>query len=125
MDKILFLKKAPHEERARLCIPDKLEMRTTLLRDHHDAEIAGHRGVEKTYSSIATHFFWPKLSKDVKSYVTTCDACQRNKSSTHKPASLLQPLPTPETRWEQVSMDFIVQLPKTKTGMTAILVVVD
>jgi hypothetical protein len=124
-DQVLFLKKAPHEERAQLCIPDKMEMRNKILQDHHDADIAGHRGVDKTYLNIAAHFFWPKLSKDIKSYIASCDACQRNKSSTRKPAGLLQPLPTPESRWEQVLMDFIVQLPKTKTGMTAILVVVD
>ena len=125
LNQFLFLKKAPHEDQARLCIPDKLEMKTTLLRNHHDAEIAGHQGVDKTYSSIAAHFLWPKLSKDVKSYIATYDACQRNKSSTRKPAGLLQPLPTSESRWEQVFIDFIVQLPKTKTGMTSILVVVD
>ena len=41
------------------------------------------------------------------------------------PAGLLQPLDTPTTRWEQITMDFIVQLPLTKQGYDAIFVVVD
>ena len=38
---------------------------------------------------------------------------------------LLQPLPVPTDRWEEVSMDFITGLPRTKAGYDAILVVVD
>ena len=41
------------------------------------------------------------------------------------PAGLLKPLPIPTTRWHTVTMDFIVQLPRTKNGFDAIFVVVD
>jgi transposase InsO family protein len=111
-------------EPPRLCIP-KGELRAQILHDHHDAPISGHLGIDKTLRGIAAKFFWPKMAKDIKAYVTTCEACQRNKSTTQYPAGLLQPLPTPGRRWEQVTMDFIVQLPKTKSGFDAIMVVVD
>jgi len=41
------------------------------------------------------------------------------------PAGLLQPLPTPNKRWEEITMDFIVQLPLTRQGHDAIVVFVD
>ncbi|GAU22915.1 hypothetical protein TSUD_377270 [Trifolium subterraneum] len=44
--------------------------------------------------------------------------------STPQGGGLLQPLPIPEQIWEDVSMDFITGLPKSK-GLEAILVVVD
>ena len=65
------------------------------------------------------------MSKDVKKYVATCESCQRNKSTNQQPTGLLQTLPTPNNRWEQVTMDFIVQLPHTSKDYDAIVVFVD
>jgi hypothetical protein len=62
---------------------------------------------------------------DIKNYIKSCDLCQRNKSSNQAPAGLLQPLPIPAKKWEQISMDFIVQLPLTPSGHDAIVVFVD
>src|SRR3954454_10081906 len=55
----------------------------------------------------------------------SCDSCQRIKASQQSPTGLLQPLPIPSQPWEQVSMDFITQLPRTKSGFDAITVFVD
>ena len=70
-------------------------------------------------------YWWPTLDSDVRQFVSTCDFCQRNKSTNEKPAGLLHPLPIPAFRWQSVSMDFITDLPKTAAGHTAILVCVD
>ena len=59
-------------------------------------------------------------------YVRTCPSCQKSKPSNSKIIGLLQPLPIPEDKWEQVSMDLITQLPACKgTGYTAIVTIVD
>jgi hypothetical protein len=42
-----------------------------------------------------------------------------------KPVGLLQPLPIPEWKWDNVGMDFITGLPRTKFGYDSIWVVVD
>ena len=65
------------------------------------------------------------MNQDVRNYVKSCDSCQRIKASQQTPAGLLQPLPIPQHPWEQVSMDFITQLPRTRTGFDAIIVFVD
>ena len=49
---------------SRLCIP-KGPLQTKLLEEEHDADIAGHQGVEKTYERMHRHYYWPRLSKDV------------------------------------------------------------
>ena len=51
--------------------------------------------------------------------------CQRTKAENKKPAGLLHPLPIPPRKWHTVTMDFIVQLPRSATGYDAIFVVVD
>ena len=53
-----------------------------------------------------------------------CLVYQQNKAETIKTPGLLQPLSIPSQRWEEVSMDFITGLPRSK-GKSVIMVVVD
>lgn len=112
-------------QRDKLCIPDDPEIKTILLREHHDSPISGHLGRDKTIEKVARNYSWPGLAASVKEYVRTCPACQRNKPTNQAPAGLLQTLPTPEHRWEQVTMDLITQLPKTPRGNDAIVTFTD
>jgi hypothetical protein len=59
-----------------------------------------------------------------RKFVKNCDVCQRNKYTAASPMGLLQPLPILERVWDDISMDFITGLPKSK-GFEAIFVVVD
>ncbi|KAJ9521060.1 hypothetical protein QJQ45_022784 [Haematococcus lacustris] len=100
-------------------------LRTDLLCEAHDVPTAGHLGRDKTYLRLSRLVYWPRMAAAVHDYIRTCTHCQRNKSSTTKPFGLLQPLPVPQHRWEQVSMDLITQLPVTSAGHDAIVVFVD
>lgn len=114
-----------HQDQQRLCLPDHTTLRLEMLREHHDTRITGHFGFEKTYDTMHRQFYWPNMARTIRDYIHSCDVCQRTKSDHRAPAGLLQPLPIPTQRWEQVSMDFITCLPRTKAGHDAILVVVD
>jgi hypothetical protein len=109
----------------RIYVPNNIDIKKRILYEYHDAPTAGHVGVTKTTKNVSRLFYWPKLHQEVKQYVVSCLPCQSNKPSNQSPVGLLQPLPVPETRWETVSMDFIMQLPMTKQGNDAIMVVVD
>ena len=106
-------------------MPADKRLRQHILEEHHDSIISGHVGMEKTEESIRRNFYWPGMQDTIREFVRTCDACQRNKPRNKRSAGLLQPLPLPEKRWEQVTMDLITSLPKTKDGFDAIFVVVD
>jgi len=90
------------------------------LHEFHDSPIGGHAGVAR----ISTQFFWPRMYKDVKRHVQHCLTCQKAKSSTVLPQGLLQLLPIPAQIWEDVTIDFIVELPPSQ-GCTVIMVVID
>ncbi|OMP11771.1 Integrase, catalytic core [Corchorus capsularis] len=47
------------------------------------------------------------------------------KTEHQSPAGTLQPLPIPKWKWEHITMDFIVGLPRTRQGHDTIWVVVD
>jgi IS30 family transposase len=49
----------------------------------------------------------------------------RVKVELQRPARLLQPLKILEWKWEEISLDFIVGLPKTQNGYDSIWVIVD
>ncbi|EDN06137.1 conserved hypothetical protein [Histoplasma mississippiense (nom. inval.)] len=98
-------------------VPRSRAVRQELLRIHHDDPHAGHFGLEKT----------EELLRHVKEYVETCDVCQRIKVPRHKQYGELAPLPVPKGPWQDLSMDFIVDLPKSTRvkGYDSILVIVD
>lgn len=60
----------------------------------------------------------------IQEFVRSCDICQWKKYLATTSGGLLQPLSLPEATWEEVSMDFITRLPKSK-GLEAVFVVVD
>ena len=106
----------------RLCIP-KCPIRSLLVHEAHGGGLAGHVGIQKTLDILQAHFYWPKMLATVHHVIIRCSTCQRAKMVFHK--GLYKPLPIPERPWEDVSMDFIVALPRTQRGKDSIMVVVD
>ncbi|KAL7871425.1 hypothetical protein SRHO_G00064080 [Serrasalmus rhombeus] len=99
-------------------------IRGSLLNYFHDHPTAGHLGITKTLARLRLRFFWPKLRKDVKTYVLSCPVCQLTKPCQKKPAGLLVPIHASEP-WEVAGVDFVGPLPRTAAGNTYILVFVD
>jgi hypothetical protein len=65
------------------------------------------------------------MKREIAEYVARCDSCQRIKAEHQRPAGLLQPLQIPQWKWDEIGMDFIVGLPRTRAGYDSIWVVVD
>jgi hypothetical protein len=57
--------------------------------------------------------------------VARCDTCRRVKAIHMKTAGPLQSLPISTWKWEDISMDFIVGLPRTAKGFDSIWVIID
>ena len=107
----------------KLCVPAS-SVRLLLLQEAHGGGLMGHFGVKKTEDVLATHFFWPRMRRDVERYVSRCNTCNKAKSRLN-PHGLYLPLPVPSAPWEDISMDFVLGLPRTKRGRDSIFVVVD
>ncbi|CAJ2651382.1 unnamed protein product [Trifolium pratense] len=108
----------------RLVVSSKSPLIPVFLKEFHCTPQAGHSGFYKTYRRIAANIHWIGMKGAIQDFVNSCDVCQRQKYLATAPGGLLQPLPIPEQIWEDISIDFITGLPKSK-GFEAILVVVD
>ena len=110
-------------------VPPDPKLKKELLRQYHDAPTAGHMGAKRTLKLLQRHYYWEVMAREVKSYVGTCAECQRAKARRHRPHGLLASLPVPGGPWKEISMDFIVDLPKSRDAngkvCDSMLVVVD
>ena len=102
-------------------IPSNKNIKQKILEELHDSPAGGHMGYQKTVDSVRRQFWWQGITEDVKDYVFSCQKCQEMKTRHQQTGGLLQPLPIPR----DISVGFIMELPKTTTGINAILTVVD
>ena len=87
------------------------ELMFLICQAHHDSHLGGHGGISKTMHAIKSEFYWYGMDAYIRKYVASCDSCQRNKSSSHKPYGLLEMLPIPSRPWSAIGMDFVGPLP--------------
>ena len=109
----------------RICVPDIPELKREVLDECHKSKFCIHPGVSKMYNDIKRTFWWKAMKRDISLYVSRCPTCQLVKSDQQKLAGLLQQLEVPSWKWEQISMDFIDGLPRTRKGNDNIWVIVD
>lgn len=111
-------------KKERKVVPSNQEVIGKVIKAHHDVPSAGHPGVEKTREYIQRSYWWNMITDDVKHYVEACTICQKLKPDNRKHAALLHPNPIPSCIWENVSVDFINNLPLVESK-DSILVFVD
>ena len=107
----------------KLCIP-QCSVRNLLIEEVHGGDLMGHFGRDATMNALSARFYWPKMRKQIMEFISRCETCLRAKSQV-KPHGLYMPLPQPEGPWIDLSMDFVLGLPRTVRAKDSIFVVVD
>jgi hypothetical protein len=64
------------------------------------------------YSNLKRQFWWIGMKKDISPYVDRCLTYQKMKAEHKRPRGLLQPLPIPQWKWEDITIDFVTGLPR-------------
>ena len=98
----------------RLWVPNDDLLRLTLIEAHHAGVAAGHPGREKTLELLSREYYWPKINSDVERYVQNCQICRRTKSFRQTYKGGLQQLRVPRGIWQDIAVDFVVELPASK-----------
>ncbi|RDY04957.1 hypothetical protein CR513_11256, partial [Mucuna pruriens] len=100
------------------------ELQKLLVKEAYKGGLMGHFGELKTLEILNEHFYWPYMRKDVHNVCERCLTCKLAKSRI-SPHGLYTPLPIPTSPWIDISMDFILTLPRSKGGRDSIFFVVD
>ena len=116
------------EIKGRLYVPRSL--RHWMVQRHHDDTAQGHPGVSKTVELLSRNYYFPGMRKEAERYISKCQNCQLNKHRTHAPYGHIQYAKIADYPWQDITMDFIVKLPKSEdiasgAKYDSILVVVD
>ncbi|GKA90834.1 putative nucleotidyltransferase, ribonuclease H [Tanacetum coccineum] len=106
--------------RSQLCILDT-SLRLKIIKELHGE---GHVGRDRTLQLMHASHFWPTTRKEVDRYVKRCRICQVSKGTATN-AGLYMPLPVPLQPSVDISIDFVLGLPRTQRGNDSIFVVVD
>ena len=109
----------------RMYVPNVEELKKDILDEAHISAYAMHPRSTKMYHTIRPFYYWPSMKREIAGYTSHCAVCQQVKAETKKPFGLLQPLLVPQWKWEDITMDFMYKLPRTRNGYDGIWVIVD
>ncbi|GFO00168.1 gypsy retrotransposon integrase-like protein 1 [Plakobranchus ocellatus] len=108
-------------EKTAIVVPTS--MRPKILHIAHDSKFAGHLGISGTKKNLLNHFTWPGISKDISSYITSCEVCQKHANKPRKiPLGKMEVISEP---FQKVVIDLVGPLPTTKKGNSYILTLID
>ncbi|GMF47173.1 unnamed protein product [Phytophthora fragariaefolia] len=95
-----------------------------VLHSCHNSIKGGHQGIVRTFHHDKAEFYWVGLYADVSKHVHTCEDCSTSKSKPqlrcYSPGNV-----TSEYPFRMVSIDFVIPLPVTRRGNTALLLFQD
>ncbi|GKV02557.1 hypothetical protein SLEP1_g14986 [Rubroshorea leprosula] len=109
----------------RLCVPRDHALRHEIMGDAHYISYTIHPGSTKMYRDLRSTFWWRNMKREIAKFVSQCLTCQKVKAEHQRLPGKLQPLPIPQWKWENITMDFVTGLPRTLKGNDSIWVIVD
>ncbi|WMV24685.1 hypothetical protein MTR67_018070 [Solanum verrucosum] len=109
----------------RLCVPNVDGLREKILEVAHGSRYSIHPGATMMYRDLWEVYWWNCLKKDIVGFVAKCPNCQQVKAEHQKPGGLFQDIDIPTWKWEEVNMDFVVGLPRTRRQHDSIWVIID
>ena len=97
-------------------------LRERVLNLNHDPILQGHSWTIRMYCTLRRDFYWPLMFDDNDHYVSKCITCACARGTTVRHQYHLQLFPA-TVPLQDVAIDLIVPLPKTKNGKRHIMVI--
>ncbi len=97
-----------HDNQLWVSFNELLQM--NLIREMHDQFSVNHSDILKTMKIIKRNYYWSFMQKTVDWYIWNCYVCQRSKTFRDKSNELLQSLLILKQWWQNIVMNFIIDL---------------
>lgn len=97
--------------------------RWQILQKNHD-EI-GHFGFDKTLERIKQHYWFSRMRRFIKKYVSSCLECAHNKVPSGRKQGFLHPIPKVPTPFHTIHIDHVGPFVTSKRKNSYILVIID
>ncbi|GKE41146.1 reverse transcriptase domain-containing protein [Tanacetum coccineum] len=106
-------------------IPCRGNLKELSMNESHKSKYSVHPGSEKMYQDLKKLYWWLNMKAEIATYVSKCSTCAKVKAEYQKSSSLLAQHVIPVWKWENITMDFVIKLPKASSGQYTIWVIVD
>nr|GEY83075.1 retrotransposon protein, putative, Ty3-gypsy subclass [Tanacetum cinerariifolium] len=87
-------------------------LRNLIMHESHKSKYSIHPCSDKMYQDLKKLYWWPNMKEIIAEYVGKCLTCSRVKAEYQKPSGLLVQPEIPMWKWERITMDFVLKLPK-------------
>ncbi len=85
-------------------------LQMNLIHEIHDQSSIDHSEILRTVKIIKRNYYWSSMRKTIDWDIQNCYVYQRSKTSRNKSNNLLQSLSISEQRWQNIVMNFIIDL---------------
>ncbi len=85
-------------------------LQINLIHKIHDQSLIDHSEILRTVKIIKWNYYWSFMQKTIDRYIQNCYVCQHSKISRDKSNDLLQSLFISEQQWQDIAMNFIINL---------------
>nr|GEZ27357.1 putative reverse transcriptase domain-containing protein [Tanacetum cinerariifolium] len=101
------------------------DLQTVIMHVSHKSKYSIHPGSDKMYQDMKKLHWWPNMKADIATFVSKYLTCAKVKAEHQRPSGLLVQPKIHEWKWDNITMGFVMKLPKTSQGYDTIWVIVD
>jgi len=113
-EKLLFCKRCWVLSSESLCM--------RLIQYTHDLTITEHSEKDVTDAFLSQQFFWPEMLQNVCTFCWNCNKCCMNNSWKDCWQGFLKPLPVLKQIWQEIFIDFVVDLLSSEDCMNLLII---
>lgn len=101
------------------------DLTSNLIAHEHTNPLSAHCGIKKTMQRLRRVYYWPRMIFEVTKFISDCETCKSCKAPN---TTLRPPLGTAfisERPFQRIYVDLLGPYPRSKSGKTTIIIVVD